>query len=537
MSWRGWPARAWAGLAGARQVPARLPLRVKLVVAVLALVVLALVGTGVAGATALRGYLLTRVDNQLPGNAQALARDACGGGGPGFRGGPEDRGPQLGGASYLRCSAPDGRVVSEHVYPPGVHRSPPRLPTLGTAKVEALGTDPFTVPSQGSGHDWRVFVAPLADRATGNVVETIAVGIALDDVDSTVARLIRIDVVVGLVVLALLAGLAYLAVRSSLRRLVEVETTAGAIAAGDLTRRVPGAEDGTEVGRLAAALNSMLAQIEAAFRDRQASEASARASEERMRRFVADASHELRTPLTSIRGFAELHRQGAVPTAADVTRAMRRIEGEATRMGLLVDDLLLLARLDQQRPLEQRPVDLLTLATDAVHDARALSAGHPVDLRAAGGGDAPPPVVLGDEARLRQVVANLLSNALTHTPPGTPVTVRVASTADSALLEVTDAGPGLPAGEAQRVFERFYRADPSRARALGGTGLGLSIVAALVAAHGGTVELQTAPGAGATFRVRLPLLRPSAPPRPADSRPALAPTATPRAPGEGPARR
>jgi two-component system, OmpR family, sensor kinase len=267
------------------------------------------------------------------------------------------------------------------------------------------------------------------------------------------------------------------------------------------------------VGRLGLALNAMLSQIERAFRDREASESSARASEDRMRRFVADASHELRTPLTSIRGFAELHRQGAVNDQEAVSRILGRIEGEAQRMGLLVDDLLLLARLDQQRPLEQRPVDLLTMAADAVADAGALAPGRPVRLLTSSLEDVPP-IVTGDEARLRQVLGNLVSNALRYTPAGSPISIRVAVEGADALLEVIDAGPGLAPEDTDRVFERFYRADPSRTRGMpaaglssagGGSGLGLSIVAALVAAHGGAVSVQSTPGAGARFTVRLPL--------------------------------
>jgi two-component system OmpR family sensor kinase len=306
----------------------------------------------------------------------------------------------------------------------------------------------------------------------------------------------------------LLAGLGYGAVRSSLRPLAEVEATAAGIAAGDLSRRVPERDPRTEVGRLGRALNGMLTQIESAFMARSSSEAAARASEERMRRFVADASHELRTPLTSIRGFAELYRQGAVRDPAEVARLLRRVEDEAARMGLLVDDLLLLARLDQQRPLERRPVDLLAVATDAVADARAVAPDRHVSLRVVGDR---APVVAGDEPRLRQVVGNLVTNALTHTPPGTPVAVIVGTEGSSAVLDVTDEGPGLAHDDAQRVFERFYRADAARSRSSGGTGLGLSIVAALVAAHGGTVRLDTAPGAGAAFRVRLPLPQPPSP--------------------------
>jgi two-component system OmpR family sensor kinase len=303
------------------------------------------------------------------------------------------------------------------------------------------------------------------------------------------------------VVLVVLAGVGYLAVRSSLRPLAKVKDTAEAIAAGDLTRRVPEHPPRTEIGQLSGALNGMLVQIESAFRTQQASEMAARTSEERMRRFVADASHELRTPLTSIRGFAELYRQGAVD---DVPRLMNRIESEAARMGLLVEDLLLLARLDAQRELVRAPVDLVALAADAVHDARALSPDRRVSLEVTH--DQGVPVVLGDESRLRQVLGNLMTNALTHTPAGTQVTVGVATEPGWAVLSVRDQGPGLAPQDAQRAFERFYRADSSRTRShRGGSGLGLSIVAALTAAHGGVAELDTAPGAGAVFRIRLPL--------------------------------
>jgi two-component system, OmpR family, sensor kinase len=242
-----------------------------------------------------------------------------------------------------------------------------------------------------------------------------------------------------------------------------------------------------------------------------------------MRRFITDASHELRTPLTTIRGFAELYRQGGARDPAERDRLMRRIEDQAAAMGLLVDDLLLLARLDQQRPLERRPVDLLALAADAVNDARAVAPDRRIQLLTSGDGGAGPLVVLGDEARLRQVIANLMSNALSHTPAGTPVElvarVQRLDGAHRAVLEVIDHGPGLEPEQAQRVFERFYRADPARSRAGGGSGLGLAIVAALVAAHQGTVEVDSSLGRGATFRVLL-WLAPDAPGLEAEPAPA-----------------
>jgi two-component system OmpR family sensor kinase len=375
----------------------------------------------------------------------------------------------------------------------------PALPRLDLGDVVRREGAPFTVRTLRHGDSrWRVLAVPLPGGTT-----SVVVALSLDDVDNTVTQLTLVNAVVGLAVLGLLAVGGYLVVRSSLRPLVEVEHIAGAIAAGDLSRRVPERDPRTEVGRLGRALNGMLGQIESAFRAREASEQNARRSEERMRQFVADASHELRTPLASIRGFAELYRQGAVPDEADVQRVMRRIEDEALRMGVLVEDLLLLARVDEQRPLEYAPVDLLQIAGDAVHDARAVAPDRRIELELLPSDT--PPIVPGDEARLRQVAANLVSNALTHTPASATVRVRVGTDGATAVLEVADDGPGLTPEDAARVFERFYRADPSRTRSSGGTGLGLSIVAALVAAHGGTVEVDTNPGRGATFRVRLPV--------------------------------
>jgi signal transduction histidine kinase len=323
---------------------------------------------------------------------------------------------------------------------------------------------------------------------------------------AAIGQLVGLQILVGLVVLTVLGVAGYLLVRNSLRPLAEVERTAQAIAAGDLSQRVPEGDDRTEVGRLSTALNGMLSRIEHAFRKQQESEAQARASEDQMRRFVADASHELRTPLTSIRGFAELYRQGAVRTEDDVRRLMSRIEAEGARMGLLVEDLLLLARLDQQRPLSFAPVDLGAIAGDAVHDARAVQPERPIALHL-DESLTEAPVVVGDEGRLRQVVGNLVTNALTHTPSDARVTVSVEADPDDAavlVLRVTDEGPGMQPDDAARAFERFYRADSSRTRSAGGTGLGLSIVASLVAAHGGRVDLDTRPDAGVTVTVRLP---------------------------------
>jgi two-component system OmpR family sensor kinase len=294
----------------------------------------------------------------------------------------------------------------------------------------------------------------------------------------------------------------------TLRPLRQVEDTAGAIAAGDLTRRVPDRDNRTEVGRLGAAINVMLERIETSFLAQAASEAEARQSENKMRQFVADASHELRTPLTSIRGFAELyrlHHQGEEP--ADVDRAILRIEEAAKRMGLLVDDLLLLARLDQERPLRSEPVDVLQISAEAVHNLQVVATDRVITLNVVRSN--PPPIVSGDPNRLHQVLMNLLTNAVDHTPPTTPIEVHVATHAEgddaTVSVEVVDHGPGLNAEHKDQVFERFYRVDSHRSRDSGGTGLGLAIVAELVAQHDGTVNVTATPGGGATFRVLLPL--------------------------------
>jgi two-component system, OmpR family, sensor kinase len=488
-------------LAAGRRLLARTPLQVKLIAAVLVLVTVALALIGLASVAALDGYLVGRLDDQL----QLVARGSAGAGPPEFDGrGPGHRGPP---SPYLvQYRLADGRLDEQDENPLEQGRPPPRVPD-DPAWFEANAGETTTVPAAGGGGRWRVAVAPRRDGSGGSVV----VAASLDGIDATIRQLRLIDLGVSLIVLAALAGVGAAIVRASLRPLVEIEQTARAIAAGDLTRRVPERDPGTEVGRLGRALNTMLAQIESAFGARAASEASARRSEDRMRRFVADASHELRTPLTTIRGFAELYRQGAARDPAELDRLMRRIEDQAARMGLLVEDLLLLARLDTERPLDRQPVDLLALAAEAVNDARAVAPDRRIEV-VLGGDDGDHDgvlVVLGDDRRLRQVLANLVNNALTHTPAGSPIEVRVGtSTLDGrpgAAFEVVDHGPGLAPEQAERVFERFYRADPARSPADGGSGLGLSIVAALVAVHGGTVAVDSVPGRGARFRVVLPL--------------------------------
>ncbi len=492
----------------------RTPLRITLAAVLVALLTGALLVSGLAATATMRGYLLDRVDAQLDAAGHQLTEHGLAGlstsgasrspdgGDP--RDEDAERGP-LPSAFVVQVVDDKGNIV----YGPtsNLVDSGEPLPDLPTDVSGSAEDAAFTVDAVSGGGQWRVIAetVTLTDGSTG----TMLVAQSLGEVQSTLDRLVGLLVVIGLLTVLVLAGVGYLVVRASLRPLAEVERTAAAIASGDLTSRVPEGDPRTEVGQLAVALNGMLAQIETAFAERAASEAEARGSEERMRRFVADASHELRTPLTSIRGFAELYRQGAASEPHEVRRLFRRIEDEAAHMGLLVEDLLLLARLDQQRPLAQAPVDLLPLATDAVEDVHVVQPERPVRLVL--GAIDPPPVVVGDEPRLRQVLRNLVANALQHTPTDTPVEVRLSTSPPvdgrpgRVLLEVVDHGPGMAAADAERVFERFYRADPSRNRADGGTGLGLPIVASLVAAHGGTIALETAPGEGARFRLELDL--------------------------------
>ncbi|WP_319459530.1 HAMP domain-containing sensor histidine kinase [Micromonospora sp. RTP1Z1] len=493
------------------------PLRVKLVASVLALVAGALVVISVSTAYFLHNYLVGQIDSELreaanriqsiPPNGLSLPSDYL----------------------VVLTSRQTGQVTDfGYDTTRFQEKDLPPWPADAAGFVQQQGK-PFTVRARGSSVRWRMLYTPLANG------QMAAVGEHLTDVDLAVKRLAWIDLLVGGAVLILLASIGAAIVRTSLKPLVEIERTAAAIAGGDLTRRVPDPEEGrpcptSELGRLSRALNAMLAQIEAAFTARaaseaaarsaevsardaaasaQASEARARRSEERMRQFVADASHELRTPLTTIRGFAELYRQGAAREPEQTAGLLRRIEDEAARMGLLVEDLLLLARLDRERPIALAPVELPVLASDAVQAARAVDPDRRIELDIEPGAGAL--VVLGDDARLRQVIGNLMTNALTHTPPDASVTLRLRTEPGNlAVVEVADTGPGLTPEQAERVFERFYRADAARTRRAGGaatsTGLGLAIVAALVAAHHGTVEVTETPGGGATFRVKLPLL-------------------------------
>ncbi|MFC0080725.1 sensor histidine kinase, partial [Aciditerrimonas ferrireducens] len=460
-------------------------LRTRLLLALLALLVVGLAVADVLTYTELRTYLVGQVDQQLEAvplrsvartvafcRQQALfsAGQSCQV--------PLDSSGTLPPGDFAQLGGPGGVEATLWFGPPQ------QLPKLPADPPDG----PFTA-SVANGPAYRVLAAQLPDG------ETVVVGTPLTAVDHDLGHLLLVEVLVSAGALVALGVAAGLIVRRGLRPLRAMAKTAGAIAGGDLSRRVDDADPRTEVGQLGEALNVMLTEIERAF-------AAQAASEDRLRRFLADASHELRTPLTSIRGYAELFDRGARDRPEDLAVAMGHIRSEAERMALLVEDLLLLARLDQKRPLERQPVELVELAQETVAAARAA---HPdrevrlVHLRAA-------VQVEGDRLRLRQVLDNLVANALVHTPPESPVEVTVGEEAGWAVLMVADRGPGIPPEERQRIFEPFQRLDPSRQRATGGLGLGLAIVAALVRAHGGQVAVEDRPGGGALFRVRLPLL-------------------------------
>lgn len=461
-----------------------LPLRLRLVAVVLVLLLLALTLTGGATAYLMRRDLTQKVDQDLRAAAVPVARQAF------ERLMRETRRGIPTGYAVVFLPTSGGEVQGVNPTGEPLH---PDVPQLGLDDPRVRSGAPFTIGSVDGDMQWRAVAGRLSDGSA-----TFVVAVPLRGVERTVYRLLLVELLIGLGVTLACAALGWYAVRRAFRPLTQIEDTAAAIAAGDLGRRIPTPPARDEVTSLARSLNAMLTQIEQSFVVREA-------SEERMRQFVADASHELRTPLATVRGYAELYRQGAVREHDDVASAMGRIEAEAARMGVLVEDLLLLARLDDRRPVQMAPVDLTVLAADAVQDARALDPSRPVSLLGLGG-KLRPTVVPGDEARLRQVLANLVGNAVTHTPAGTPLEVAVGSRPDgAAVLEVRDHGPGIDPDAARRVFERFYRSDPARTRGTsGGSGLGLAIVAAIVAAHRGKVGVARTPGGGATFVVELP---------------------------------
>lgn len=498
-------------------------LRLRLLTGLAALVVLGLAVFATTTYLSVEHFLVNRLDQQLTDAARGLLRTDAGGrlaadGNPGpfGNGGPGD-GP--GGGRFPNQNQ-DEQTVRNAIGPelfveflaatgtaeqiPAITTTAstgvePKLPSALLARIAAASgrsaQPPASVPVQvfnadpagGDGPSERVAVALPASGGA------IVVAGSLVAIRQTLGNLLAVEIAVAAGVLALTLGLGLVLARQATHPLEEIARTADAIAAGDMDRRVPLGRGGSETGRVARALNTMLSQIQDAFSRRDATEA-------RLRTFVADASHELATPLTSIRGYAELFQRGLADHPEDLAKALRRIESEAARMGVLVDDLLLLASFDAGRPLAQDPVDLGRIAADAAADLAALDRDRPVSLEAAS-----PVIVVGDEARLRQVASNLVSNLRRHTPAGTPVILRARRDATMGVLEVADRGPGMTAEQAAKVFDRFYRVDKARSRAMGGAGLGLSIIAAIAEAHGGQASVTTAPGQGATFSIAIPL--------------------------------
>lgn len=472
-------------------------LRTRLLLAVGAVALIALVVADIATYSSLKSFLYSRVDQSLELAAASTPPGPGPGPGGGGVGGDQEPGQFHYAPGLSVAWRSDGVTQSgSPAYVPGGKSYSPHLPSSTLSADDSRpGHYFFNTPSTAQGGPtFRVLVVTADDG------DQLILGQPLDSTTATLNRLLAIELAVtaGALLAALLLGLWL--VRVGLKPLREVEDTAEAIAEGQLDRRVPGDDRPTEVGRLALVLNTMLARIQRAFAQRDATEAELRQSEERMRRFVADASHELRTPLAAVTAYAELYGRGASERPDDLERVMSGISSESARMKSLVDDLLLLARLDEHRPFDVRPVELVALAADAVHAASAVGPQWPVTLEAAR-----PVEVSGDGERLRQVLDNLLANVRAHTPPGTRTLVRVSAEDDTAVVEVADDGPGFSAEEQARVFERFYRSDPSRSRQSGGAGLGLSIVAAIVSVHGGTVAASTTPGGGATFTIRIPV--------------------------------
>jgi two-component system OmpR family sensor kinase len=462
-------------------------LRTRLV-AGMVLVAVVLAGVAAFLTSSIRARLLEQVDARLTAFAD------------GDRGGPSDsrdERPAPGDDSqasdaYQGYVDAEGNLTTRYV--PNAGRGAEQVPAIDPADLPRTGSEVLTTGSADGSVTFRVLARHVGDL-------TLITALPLDDVEATISQLVWVEVGGSLVILAALGAVGWWVMHLGIRPIKEMTDTATRIAAGDLDVRVPEQTPGTESNALAGALNLMLTRIQGALDERAA-------SQERLQRFVADASHELRTPVTTIRGYAELYRRGALGDPAMLDDAMRRTEQEATRMGRLVEDMLVLAKLDQQRPLDRREVDVVALAHDAVTDARAAHPDWPVADVDTGSAVV---IVSGDEDRLRQVLANVVGNALVHTGPDVPIEVRVRDSDTEVVVEVQDHGPGMDPELARRVTERFFRADPARSRHRGGSGLGLAIADAAVAAHGGSLHVDSRPGEGTTVRIVLPAASAPAP--------------------------
>ena len=485
--------------------PSKWSLRSRLLLAIMLVAALGIGASDFAANTELKSFLVNQVDTQLKGVAMgSINRLARAGIDPNSeeQNNTEDpnspfrvvrplRGVPT--ATAVTLLDAQGNVVGQLGGDITSTTTPTTFAGMTINQVNATKGKPFTVAATKNNPATRAIALALP---TG--VGSFIVSVSLDSVNRTLQELGWLFLFISLIVLLLIGLISRYVIQISLKPLRDVEGTAAAIAAGDLSARLPASKPNTEVGRLSHSLNAMLGRIEDSF--------NAKAnSETKLRRFVADASHELRTPLTAIRGFAELHRQGAVEGVEKTKELIGRIEKESIRMGSLVEDLLFLARSDEARPLIKEPVDINNLIEESVASARAAGPSHPITINM--GGESDEIFVLGDNKRIHQAVANLLANARTHTPTGTPIVVSAHVGDTETTISVADSGPGLPVEDQPRIFERFFRSDPSRARSAGeGSGLGLSIVDAIMKAHGGSVSVASEPGNGATFTLHFPIL-------------------------------
>ena len=476
-------------------------LRSRLSLGIVLLTAMGFIAASFATQSLLKGYLLTQVDDQLVAISEAAVPRIERGGIAIDEDGDDER-PGRGLGRGLGAPAPlsqiptstsitvlgsDGAVLGGLGGNLGGASITSYLAGLLPEEVAVHGDEAFTIAAPGP--DFRVIARPLTSPAG-----TFVAAQNLGELERTLARLTFLFGLIGLALLILIATASRAVIKIGLRPLEDAEKTAGEIAAGNYSARMPETDPGTEVGRLVSSLNSMLSRIEKSF-------AIQNESENKLRRFVADASHELRTPITAIRGFSELHRQGAVTGEKETTELLGRIENESKRMGSLVEDLLLLARLDQSREMDSKPVDIKKVVEDSVISARAAGPNHPVEFISSND----EIFTLGDEVRIHQVVANLLANARAHTPAGTPITVSLSTTDAGVKVTVADKGPGLSLEDQNRIFERFYRTDASRVRTgSDGSGLGLSIVDVVMRAHGGSVSVESTPGMGAVFTLLFP---------------------------------
>lgn len=485
----------------------RTSLRTKLVMLMCGLMMLGVVATAVGSAQSLRISLTKQTDEQLRAAAPTLSYGLN----EAYRHSLNQESNADDGLdatllginrAYADIRDKNGKIV--YIMPRG--RAAPTgsdLPLLSPVEMDELTQSPWepvAVPGlYPTSIGWRAMVVPMPSAETN-----LFIALPLDTVQQTVSQSTLLVLSTGMLATLLMSVIAYGVTTRAFLPLIRVERTAAKIADGDLTQRVTDYPPETEVGRLSRSLNAMLAQIEAAFKDRER-------SERKMRRFIQDASHELRTPLVTIQGYSEFYRYGGLAEPEALDSAMGRIEAESKRMAQLVEDLLMLARLDEQRPLEMAPVDLLVLGQDAVEDTRVRAPERSVKLVGLHSSVPTPASTRGDDARIRQVIANLLTNALRYTPDDSPIEIAVGVRSlvgdkIDAVIEIRDHGPGIPEEDAKRIFERFYRSDSSRQRETGGSGLGLAIVAAIVAQHDGDVQLRDTTGGGATLAIHLPYI-------------------------------